>query len=155
MKFIGILLLAGICATSAAIDGKSLMATRKLIFNLSLFIHIIFQIKFIFLNWKLQLNNCSISKSFIKICSLCFHVKVVEKMTNKLGNKIAPSSGINAQLIAFMERERCNFRCGWPHVGVPTLEPFFIEAISANIDYGVLIRTYVTRISSRHSLSQS
>lgn len=38
MKFIGILLLAGlICATSAAIDGKSLLATRKLIFNLSLF----------------------------------------------------------------------------------------------------------------------
>lgn len=68
-------------------------------------------------------------------------------MTNKLGNKIALSSGINAQLIAFMERERCNFRCGWPHVGVPTLEPFFIETISANIDYGVLIRTYVTRIN--------
>ncbi|CAO1424435.1 unnamed protein product [Diamesa hyperborea] len=40
-----------------------------------------------------------------------------------------------------MNRERCNFRCGWPHVGVPALEPFFIENIAANIDYGVIIRT--------------
>lgn len=65
---------------------------------------------------------------------------------NKLTNKVdvAPSTtGINGQLIAFMNRERCNFRCGWPHVGVPPLEPFYIENIAANIDYGVIIRTYV------------
>lgn len=68
---------------------------------------------------------------------------MVDKLTNKLGKIVAPSSGINTQLIAFLERERCNFRCGWPHVGVPTLEPFFIENIVANIDYGVIIRTYV------------
>lgn len=38
MKFIGFFLLAGlICATSAAIDGKSLLATRKLNINLSIF----------------------------------------------------------------------------------------------------------------------
>lgn len=67
----------------------------------------------------------------------------MDKMT-KTNNVVPLTTGINGQLIAFMNRERCNFRCGWPHVGVPALEPFYIENIAANIDYGVIIRTYVT-----------
>lgn len=41
---------------------------------------------------------------------------------------------LNQQIINFFERERENFSTGWPSLGIPPIDPLYIEDIEAEID---------------------
>lgn len=55
-------------------------------------------------------------------------------LANRLGTQIIERYGINEQFVDFIERERENFRCGWPGLGIPIIEPMYIEHYELEMD---------------------
>lgn len=41
---------------------------------------------------------------------------------------------INQQIINLFDSQRENFATGWPELGIPPLDPFYIEEYDANLD---------------------
>lgn len=43
-------------------------------------------------------------------------------------------NGINQQFITFIENQRENFSVGWPNIGIPPIDPLYIEEFEAKIE---------------------
>lgn len=75
-----------------------------------------------------RIQNSKTKKICIKFYSSILLLLVLERILERSRNRI------NQQIINLIENQRENFPLGWPRLGIPPIDPLYIEEFETSIE---------------------